>query len=179
MKLYKLNRNTLKYEKINIYKICLITISVFILLTYIHLLIIPNKPKDKVFVLNTIIEKYKPKDTIPKLNKKNVLIELKKNNVYFPEIVLKQALLETNDFKSKICDENNNIFGIRHYPNSDTTYAIAKNRGFLCFKNWTDCVKEYKRLQKRNFKDEYYYSFLNNSNYAEKDIYVNILKKMK
>jgi uncharacterized FlgJ-related protein len=126
-----------------------------------------------------IIDKTKKKDSIPKLNKENVLIELKKNNVYFPEIVLKQALLETGGFKSNICIENNNLFGIRHYPANDTTYAICKNRGFLAFKDWRDSVKEYKRLQKRMFTDKYYYEFLNKANYAEKDLYIQRLKELK
>jgi uncharacterized FlgJ-related protein len=172
----KLNKTTLKYEK---YFPKWILITIIILISYSSIATYLFYTKENsiypIIINNSTIVKtdtFKSK----KLNAKNLLKEIKNNRIYFPEIVLKQAILETNSFKSNICIENNNLFGIRHYPNSDTTYAIAKNRGFLCFKTWEDSVKEYKRLQKRNFKESYYYDFLERGGYAEKNVYVKALK---
>lgn len=176
----KLNKTTLRYEKYFPKWISVLLISLIIYTTSITVYLVKNNQQQitKIEVVKTI--EIIKKDTLKskKLNTKNVLKEIRLNNIYFPEIVLKQALFETNNLKSNICLENNNLFGIRHYPNFDTTYAIAKNRGFLCFKTWEDSVKEYKRLQKRNFKESYYYDFLERSGYAEKTIYVNGLKKI-
>jgi hypothetical protein len=112
------------------------------------------------------------------LTKENVYNEIIANGIVFPDVVFEQCLLESKHLKSDIAIENNNLFGLRVYPNADTTYAIARNRGHLVFKHWTESVKEYARYQRRNFLDkkDVYYKFLKSSGYAEAENYINTLK---
>lgn len=86
-----------------------------------------------------------------------------------PEIVYAQAVLETGNFKSAICRQNNNLFGL--YNSHTKTYYK--------FKHWTESVEFYKNyIQKKyNPKDDYY-AYLQKMGYAEDPEYVNKLKKI-
>lgn len=44
----------------------------------------------------------------------NLYAALKKHGIKYPKIVLAQAILETGRFRSRVCNENNNLFGLRH-----------------------------------------------------------------
>lgn len=59
----------------------------------------------------------------------------------FPEIVYTQAILETGHFKSRICKEYNNLFGLYNSTIND----------YYKFDNWWESVIGYKELvQKKN-----------------------------
>jgi hypothetical protein len=176
MKTYYLTKD-LQLKKYIPYKWIIISISLIAYSSFATIKALETKPQKGYFKPITVIKR-DVTDTAPALTKENVYKELIANNIMFPDIVMNQCLIESGNLKSNIAIENNNLFGLRVYPNSDTTYAIARNRGHLAFKDWRDSVKEYARLQKRNFKPKYYYLFLKESNYAESPTYIQKLQSM-
>lgn len=103
------------------------------------------------------------------LNIDNLYEELKNQEVDFPEIVLAQALLETNHFESYSCRERNNLFGL---TKRDGTY--------MTFSHWTYSVAAYKKyIQKYKEVPEDYYSYLEKLGYAEDSAYIAKVKQVK
>ena len=72
------------------------------------------------------------------LTQQKIYDELVKQDVWFPEIVLKQAIIETNCGKTG-SGKNNNIFGFR-----------GRN-GYKHYKNWKLSISDYKKWQEKNF----------------------------
>lgn len=72
-------------------------------------------------------------DTPPDLTIPNLIAEIKKNNIKYPKIVLAQAILETGWFKSSICRNKHNLFGLTN-PRTGKYYE---------FNHWTESVKAY------------------------------------
>lgn len=89
----------------------------------------------------------------------------------FSEIVYSQAILETGHFKSRICKEYNNLFGLYNSVTND----------YYKFDNWWESVIGYKELvQKKYYRSEdSYYCFLKNLPYAEDPKYLDKIKKIK
>jgi len=100
------------------------------------------------------------------LTVENLMIEIIKNEIKHPKIVLRQAILETGWFKSYNCKKRNNIFG---WYNGD----------YLEFNTWEDCVKYYKRWQDRKYKGGDYFEFLTRIGYASDEDYIWKLKHIK
>lgn len=103
--------------------------------------------------------------TIPKLNKENLYKELLLQKIPHPNIVLKQALLETGHFTSNVCKSKNNLFGLR------------KGNSYRNYNNWVSCVQDYKRLISKRYRGGDYYAFLERINYAEDPDYILKLKR--
>ena len=84
-----------------------------------------------------------------------------------PEIVFKQAMLETGWLKSPYLVNKNNFFGFR-------------SRQYLTFKSWRESVNYYKQWQKKRYTnlDEDYYKFLIRIKYATSKVYIQHLKKI-
>ncbi|WP_308376938.1 peptidoglycan DD-metalloendopeptidase family protein [Prevotella corporis] len=58
------------------------------------------------------------------LNIENLMATLRQFDVKFPQIVAAQALLETGYFTSRVCLENNNLFGLRR-PSNGSYYTFS------------------------------------------------------
>jgi flagellum-specific peptidoglycan hydrolase FlgJ len=105
-----------------------------------------------------------------------------KHKIKFSHIVLAQAKLESNNFKSDIFKTNNNMFGMK-VPAQRFTFAIndADFANYAKFANLEDCVRDYKSWQKTYATlittEDGYFQLLNNI-YAEDTDYVNKLKKL-
>lgn len=85
------------------------------------------------------------------------------------DIVYAQAILETGNFKSKVCRENNNLFGLYN----------SKKKRYYKFKHWAESVVAYKEwIQKKYQPPNNYYTFLENINYAEEKEYTRLLKEI-
>lgn len=85
------------------------------------------------------------------------------------DIVLAQAILETGHFTSRICLEYNNLFGLYD----------SKNKDYYKFNHWSESVVAYKEwIQKKYQPPNDYYVFLKKINYAEKEDYTRLLKKI-
>ena len=96
------------------------------------------------------------------LNIENLMAVLRQYDVKFPQIVAAQALLETGYFTSRVCLENNNLFGLRR-PSNDSYYT---------FNSWEESVKAYKDYVQYKYKGGNYYDFLNRIGYAEDGGYI-------
>ena len=104
------------------------------------------------------------------LNIENVQRYLILFDIESSDIVLRQSLLETGNFTSYICKENNNIFGFRKSKHTYYTYP-----------HWIMSIAAYKVWQERVYdkcSHKNYYDFLLNIGYAEDVEYINKLKRM-
>ena len=90
--------------------------------------------------------------------------ELVRQGVPHAQIVLAQARHETGNFKSRLCRENKNLFGIKH------------NGKYAKYNNWRESIKDYKERISSRYKGGDYYAFLKKIGYAQDP---NYLKKLK
>jgi uncharacterized FlgJ-related protein len=103
------------------------------------------------------------------LNKDSIFNELIKQKILFPELVIKQIIVETGHFKSKVCINNKNLLGIKYIKQP---LAIGERDNHAKYKSYIDCIKDYKRLQK-------YYLKNIDGKYAEDKNYTNLLTQIK
>ena len=120
--------------------------------------------KDSIIIEDFNVES--DKISIPPLNKQSVLAELKKQNVPHANIVLAQSILETGNYKSKLTKTHNNIFGIR------------SGNKYKKYKNYIECINDYKKRISSRYKGGDYYTFLRKIRYATDESYTSKLKKI-
>lgn len=107
---------------------------------------------------------------LPKLTIPNLMAEIKKNGILYPEVVLAQAVLETGWFKSSVCRNKNNLFGLTN-PRTKTYYE---------FNHWTESVKAYYTKVQYRYKGGNYLLWLDKIGYAEAPDYVRaVIRVMK
>lgn len=122
-------------------------------------------PDYKIIYKDTSMTKVVINDSLTKENVYNCILD---NDMQFPYIVLKQAILETGHFKSDVCLKYNNLFG------------FLNSKGYLKFKNWQESVKFYSLWQKKYYTGGNYYDWLIDIGYAEDGKeYVKKLKQIK
>lgn len=97
---------------------------------------------------------------------KEVWDEINKDSIKYPEIVLKQCILETGWLKSDYCINRHNLFGWN------------SSNGYMYFDTWQQSVLYYKKWQDKHYKGGDYYQFLVDIHYAGKD-YPTYLKSIK
>lgn len=103
------------------------------------------------------------------LNKETLWEALIFYNIKFPEIVYAQALLETGNFKSKICLEYNNIFGLYN----------SKTKNFYKYNHWSESVLGYKNMIQNQYNNkDCYYTFLKELPYAKDSLYIQKIKNI-
>lgn len=107
-------------------------------------------------------------ESLPELTIPNLLAEIKKNNIKYPKIVLAQAILETGWFKSSVCRNKHNLFGLTN-PRTGKYYE---------FNHWTESVKAYYTKVQYKFKGGNYLLWLDKIGYAEEKTYVRTLIKV-
>jgi hypothetical protein len=84
-----------------------------------------------------------------------------------PAIITAQAILESGNFKSRLCIEHNNFFGLYN----------SRAKSYYKFDSWISCVFAYKDFILNKYKSgEDYYKFLDRINYAEDENYIKRLK---
>ena len=97
----------------------------------------------------------------------NLYAALKRHGIKYPKIVLAQAILETGRFRSRVCHEHNNLFGLRH------------SKGYYSFSNWEESVIAYRdKVQYKHRDGEGYYSFLKRIGYASAPDYINKVREI-
>lgn len=127
---------------------------------------IPKHTSDTIQVENTWIDTVCFKDKHPSESLMDALLYYE---VKHPEIVYAQAILETGHFKSNLCINHNNLFGLYN----------SRKQEFYTFNHWTDSIEAYiKYIQYRYIPPNDYYEFLDNIGYAEDPNYINKLKKI-
>ena len=85
------------------------------------------------------------------------------------DIVYAQAVLETGHFKSKVCLNYNNLFGLYD----------SRNKDYYKFNHWTESIIAYKEwVQTKYQPPNNYYAFLEEINYANDKDYISTLKSI-
>lgn len=100
----------------------------------------------------TISENHLPELTIPNLYK-----EIIRNGILYPKIVLAQAILETGWFRSSVCRNKHNLFGLTN-PRTGKYYE---------FNHWTESVRAYYTKVQYKYKGGNYLLWLDEIGYAE------------
>ena len=102
-------------------------------------------------------ENHLPELTIPSLYK-----EIIRNGILYPKIVLAQAILETGWFRSSVCRNKHNLFGLTN-PRTGKYYE---------FNHWTESVRAYYTKVQYKYKGGNYLLWLDEIGYAEDPNYL-------
>lgn len=102
-------------------------------------------------------ENHLPELTIPSLYK-----EIIRNGILYPKIVLAQAILETGWFRSSVCRNKHNLFGLTN-PRTGKYYE---------FNHWTESVRAYYTKVQYKYKVGNYLLWLDEIGYAEDPNYI-------
>lgn len=105
-------------------------------------------------------ENHLPELTIPSLYK-----EIIRNGILYPKIVLAQAILETGWFRSSVCRNKHNLFGLTN-PRTGKYYE---------FNHWTESVRAYYTKVQYKYKGGNYLLWLDEIGYAEDKDYITTL----
>lgn len=114
--------------------------------------------------------------SLPELTIPNLLAEIKRNGIRHPKIVLAQAILETGWFRSSVCRNKHNLFGLTN-PRTKTYYE---------FNHWTESVRAYytkvqyrwTRKHRDTKADTDYLRWLRDIGYAEDPGYIRAIIKV-
>lgn len=111
----------------------------------------------------------KQPDFFSKSPQEGLMEALEYYGVKHPQIIYAQAVLETGHFKSDLCLNDNNLFGL---------YNSKKHR-YHTFDHWKDCIIAYKEMIQYKYKDgDDYLDFLKEIGYAEDSGYICKLKEL-
>lgn len=144
--------------------ILLFILSVSVLSNYIE----KNKPH--TYDLREIVRLEQPEFFLSDYPDTELLIDaLNYYNVKHPNIVYAQAVLETGNFKSRVCKEYNNLFGLYD----------SNKKDYYRFDHWSDSILGYiNYIQYKYDSSDDYYVFLDDIGYAEDSLYVYKLKRI-
>ncbi|NMB81911.1 MAG: glucosaminidase domain-containing protein [Ignavibacteria bacterium] len=93
-----------------------------------------------------------------------------------PEIVWKQAMLETGWIKSPISKEGKNLFGMKY---NNRGFCSGEKYGHASYDTYYHSLADYKAWQDNYYKGGDYYEFLIRIGYAEDNNYIEKLKQIK
>ena len=112
----------------------------------------------------------KSENHLPELTIPNLYKEIIRNGILYPKIVLAQAILETGWFRSSVCRNKHNLFGLTN-PRTGKYYE---------FNHWTESVRAYYTKVQYKYKSGNYLLWLDEIGYAEDPKYIiaveNLLK---
>ena len=127
-----------------------------------------DKPPEIKVVLHIDNKDIQP-DFFNKLPQEGLMEALEYYEVKHPQIVYAQAILETGHFKSNVCLNYNNLFGLYD----------SKNKDYYKFNHWAESIVAYKEwIQKKYQPPNNYYVFLEEINYASDKEYISTLKSI-
>ena len=127
-----------------------------------------DKPPEIKVVLHINNKEIQP-DFFNKLPQEGLMEALEYYEIKHPQIVYAQAVLETGHFKSDLCLNGNNLFGLYD----------SKNHRYYTFDHWKDCIIAYKEMIQYKYKDgDNYLNFLKEIGYAEDSEYICKLKEL-
>ena len=105
---------------------------------------------------------------LPELTIPNLYQEIIRNGIQHPRIVLAQAILETGWFRSPLCRNRHNLFGLTN-PKTGKYYE---------FNHWTESVSAYYTKVQYKYKGGNYLLWLRDIGYAEDPRYVREMIKV-
>ncbi|MCS2962099.1 MAG: glucosaminidase domain-containing protein [Phocaeicola coprophilus] len=107
---------------------------------------------------------------LPELTIPNLYQEIIRNGIQHPRIVLAQAILETGWFRSPLCRNRHNLFGLTN-PKTGKYYE---------FNHWAESVRAYYTKVQYKYKGGNYLLWLRDIGYAEDPRYVReVIKVLK
>ena len=111
-----------------------------------------------------------PKDisSFPLLTIPNLYEEIRRNGIQYPKIVLAQAILETGWFRSSVCRNKHNLFGLTN-PQTGKYYE---------FDHWTESVRAYYTKVQYKYKGGNYLLWLKEIGYAEDPGYIQAVSRI-
>ena len=121
-----------------------------------------RKASLKTEVQNTAKEKNQAENNLPELTIPNLYKEIIRNGILYPKIVLAQAILETGWFRSSVCRNKHNLFGLTN-PRTGKYYE---------FNHWTESVRAYYTKVQYKYKGGNYLLWLEDIGYAEDPKYI-------
>lgn len=110
----------------------------------------------------------KAENQLPALTIPNLYKEIIRNGILYPKIVLAQAILETGWFRSSVCRNKHNLFGLTN-PRTGKYYE---------FNHWTESVQAYYTKVQYKYKGGNYLLWLDEIGYAEDPKYIIQLNKV-
>lgn len=129
-----------------------------------------RKASLKTELQNTAKGKNQAENNLPELTIPNLYKEIIRNGLLYPKIVLAQAILETGWFRSSVCRNKHNLFGLTN-PRTGKYYE---------FNHWTESVRAYYTKVQYKYKGGNYLLWLDEIGYAENPRYadsiINILR---
>jgi hypothetical protein len=112
------------------------------------------------------------------INDSILYVFLRDNNAWYPEILLKQAKLESGNYSSNVYKNTNNLYGMKKVGKRLSTQLKDTYNGYGCYTNWCESVLDrllwdifYFKNEKPT-KEEYLKAM---SIYAEAENYVELL----
>lgn len=105
---------------------------------------------------------------LPALTIPNLYQEIIRNGIRHPKIVLAQAILETGWFRSPLCRNRHNLFGLTN-PKTGKYYE---------FNHWTESVRAYYTKVQYKYTGGSYLLWLHKIGYAEDPRYVREVMKV-
>lgn len=121
-----------------------------------------RKASLKTEVQNTAKEKNQAENNLPELTIPNLYKEIIRNGILYPKIVLAQAILETGWFRSSVCRNKHNLFGLTN-PRTGKYYE---------FNHWIESVRTYYTKVQYKYKGGNYLLWLDKIGYAEDPKYI-------
>ena len=110
----------------------------------------------------------KSENHFPELTIHSLYKEIIRNGILYPKIVLAQAILETGWFRSSVCRNKHNLFGLTN-PRTGKYYE---------FNHWTESVRVYYTKVQYKYKGGNYLLWLDEIGYAEDPKYIIQLNKV-
>lgn len=123
-----------------------------------------EKESDKGTEGTTVCER----KALPALTIPNLYQEIIRNGIRHPKIVLAQAILETGWFRSPLCRNRHNLFGLTN-PKTGKYYE---------FNHWTESVRAYYTKVQYKYTGGNYLLWLHKIGYAEDPRYVREVMKV-
>lgn len=122
-------------------------------------------PKIFAVVRNRFAVTVPDRHALPPLTIENLIREIRKNKLLYPDIVLAQAILETGWLTSPVCRKKHNLFGLTN-PRTGKYYE---------FSHWTESVRAYYSKVQYRYDGGNYLLWLRDIGYAEAKDYVSAL----
>ena len=132
-----------------------------------------SRNSDRKVSLKTELQKKtnyitKSENNLPELTIPNLYKEIIRNGILYPKIVLAQAILETGWFRSSVCRNKHNLFGL-------TNQRTGK---YYEFNHWTESVRAYYTKVQYKYKGGNYLLWLDEIGYAEDSEYLQKLNEI-
>lgn len=110
----------------------------------------------------------KSENNLPELTIPNLYKEIIRNGILYSKIVLAQAILETGWFRSSVCRNKHNLFGLTN-PRTGKYYE---------FNHWTESVQAYYTKVQYKYKGGNYLLWLDEIGYSENSNYIKTIIKV-